>query len=714
MRRRGNSLYLGGPFIDQGRVGNSLAVNPGAVLPPTGPPPDLGTVPDNTVADGYSESPITPLKAVADATPNCDFVILGDSMAFHWQSVADGDTDQVGGRGAYRAFTSRRTAPLVFGFSGARTQQVMNCVRSAADGGVGLFDNISPTCVMIQCGTNNTPDPGVAEDVAAGMLALAYFVRLYSPSSRVILTSILPRSDATAAERQVIVDANAIAAADPFIEGYWVRWLEIHDEFVDGSDPVNDPFVDVYFGDHIHPALYGYQRFAELAEPDVTEIFGLVEASVGGADPAVVADDGDSSLTSSVITFSSVTIAEGEVLVLQCAMRDSFNQETMLPVVTWDGDAVSPLAAASRIGEGSTRSWLFFIEDAKTADLVVTPTNGPDETIAHYVILENVDVSSLDVLNNLVQSSYFIAGGVDPISKDSMILHMCAVQNNPATFTSLDDAFNTMLTQVDAASSFCARASYAVSDGSDGIPKFTRWLMTDYVGGSRAFVCHSLSIPRSGAAVPAAPSRVDASLTTGTVAASASLTLISGYTVSDSAHKLVALVSLENQTSSDFSITSAQWNGANLTPAVVETHLGGHAHKLAFYYLDGPTPGTGNIVVQTGAATMEVGYATAFLVQGAAAGVSAFDSDEAASGQLDSSITVADDYSIVYTGYGAGTNVNLSPTGTGVDISNIASASPSGGSGLSEEEADSGSLAYGWSTGATRILIAAVAFSPSS
>lgn len=130
----------------------------------------------------------------------------------------------------------------------------------------GELDGVNPKIVVLLAGTNNVgnrppadPDAKV-DDVTSGIQALFRVIQAKAPGAVIVLTAIFPRHD-NAAAMPVIdrINANLATLAD----GKRIRFLNI-----------NDKLAGMLTRDQLHPALPGYQVWADALKPIFTELLG--------------------------------------------------------------------------------------------------------------------------------------------------------------------------------------------------------------------------------------------------------------------------------------------------------------------------------------------------------------------------------------------------------------------------------------------------------
>jgi len=142
-----------------------------------------------------------------------------------------------------------------FGWGADQTQNILWCLEN------GELDVVNPKVVVLLAGTNNVGAGAQAPDVIRGLEAIVRTIRTKAPAATIILTGILPRIDKTAA-MPVINKINEELAK--LADGQKIRYLNVNDKFVAGT--LNP--------DKLHPALPGYQVWADALKPLLTELLG--------------------------------------------------------------------------------------------------------------------------------------------------------------------------------------------------------------------------------------------------------------------------------------------------------------------------------------------------------------------------------------------------------------------------------------------------------
>jgi len=139
----------------------------------------------------------------------------------------------------------------------------------------GELDGLHPKVIVILAGTNNIGNkvlPGGDEEKAEYILkayqAVLKTLGEKAPGAVIVLTAIFPRNDNMAVVPLIFrVDEKLSKLAD----GKKIRYLNINDKLADKEGRL---FPGMMGGDGIHPALKGYQVWAEALKPILTEILG--------------------------------------------------------------------------------------------------------------------------------------------------------------------------------------------------------------------------------------------------------------------------------------------------------------------------------------------------------------------------------------------------------------------------------------------------------
>jgi lysophospholipase L1-like esterase len=139
----------------------------------------------------------------------------------------------------------------------------------------GELDGINPKVVVLLGGTNNVgnrvPPEGVdaaAEDITSGLQAILRVMQSKAPDAVIILMGIFPRNDNM--DVMPVIDkinTNLARLAD----GRKVRFLNVNDRLADADGRL---YAGMMNADKLHPALKGYQVWADALKPLLTELLG--------------------------------------------------------------------------------------------------------------------------------------------------------------------------------------------------------------------------------------------------------------------------------------------------------------------------------------------------------------------------------------------------------------------------------------------------------
>jgi len=159
-----------------------------------------------------------------------------------------------------------------FGWGADTTQNILWRLQN------GELDGVHPKVIVLLAGTNNIGSgagPGSvagsvaerAEDVSRGIKAILDVMRGKAPAATIVLTAIFPRNDSMAA-MPVIEETNRRIAG--FADGRSIRYLNVNDRLADASGRLYDGMM----GDRLHPAIKGYQVWADALQPILLELLG--------------------------------------------------------------------------------------------------------------------------------------------------------------------------------------------------------------------------------------------------------------------------------------------------------------------------------------------------------------------------------------------------------------------------------------------------------
>jgi lysophospholipase L1-like esterase len=160
-----------------------------------------------------------------------------------------------------------------FGWGADRVENILWRLRN------GELDGVHPRVVVLLAGTNNVgntlPVAGIDSAVAnitSGLRAVVDAIKEKAPAAVIILTAIFPRNDNPA----VMPVINGINRnLEQFADGKSVRYLNVNNKLADPSGKLFDGMMNP---DRLHPALPGYQVWADALKPLFTELLGPPKA----------------------------------------------------------------------------------------------------------------------------------------------------------------------------------------------------------------------------------------------------------------------------------------------------------------------------------------------------------------------------------------------------------------------------------------------------
>jgi lysophospholipase L1-like esterase len=139
----------------------------------------------------------------------------------------------------------------------------------------GELDGVNPKVIVLLAGTNNVgrrvPPAGIeaaADEVTRGLRAIVQVMQAKAPDATIIVTGIFPRNDST--ETMPVIDrinGNLAAMAD----GKKLLFLNINGKLADANGVL---FEGMMNPDKLHPALKGYQVWADALKPLFAQILG--------------------------------------------------------------------------------------------------------------------------------------------------------------------------------------------------------------------------------------------------------------------------------------------------------------------------------------------------------------------------------------------------------------------------------------------------------
>jgi lysophospholipase L1-like esterase len=139
----------------------------------------------------------------------------------------------------------------------------------------GELDGVHPKVIVLLAGTNNVGDRPPAgdddakvENVTRGIQAILRVMQEKAPEATIILTAIFPRND----NMTVMPAINRInARLAGLADGNHIRFLNVNDKLADGEGRLLEGMMS---SDKLHPAVRGYQVWADGLKPILTELLG--------------------------------------------------------------------------------------------------------------------------------------------------------------------------------------------------------------------------------------------------------------------------------------------------------------------------------------------------------------------------------------------------------------------------------------------------------
>ena len=133
----------------------------------------------------------------------------------------------------------------------------------------GELDGVNPKIVVVQAGTNNLMPAGAvkAADIARGIKAIVDLCRAKAPEATVILTALFPRNDHPGLWPEI---SRINEQLSKMADGTRIRYIDINSKLAspDGA------LIEGMTVDGLHPAIKGYQVWADALKPIFREILG--------------------------------------------------------------------------------------------------------------------------------------------------------------------------------------------------------------------------------------------------------------------------------------------------------------------------------------------------------------------------------------------------------------------------------------------------------
>jgi len=157
-----------------------------------------------------------------------------------------------------------------FGWGADRTQNILWRLKN------GELDGVNPKIIVLLAGTNNVGktvpaagDDAKVADITRGIQAIVRTMQAWAPGAVIILTAIFPRNDNTAVMPTIDkINRNLSRLAD---SNHLIRYVNINDKLADPEGKLYDGMMNP---DNLHPAVKGYQVWADALKPIFTELLG--------------------------------------------------------------------------------------------------------------------------------------------------------------------------------------------------------------------------------------------------------------------------------------------------------------------------------------------------------------------------------------------------------------------------------------------------------
>lgn len=139
----------------------------------------------------------------------------------------------------------------------------------------GELDGVNPKVIVLLAGTNNVGnrvpeggDDAKVADITRGLRATVDLLHAKAPNATIVVTAIFPRNDNMAAMPTIHkINANLAMLAD----GKQIRYLNVNDKLADSQGRLYEGMMNP---DKLHPAVKGYQVWADALKPIFTELLG--------------------------------------------------------------------------------------------------------------------------------------------------------------------------------------------------------------------------------------------------------------------------------------------------------------------------------------------------------------------------------------------------------------------------------------------------------
>jgi (4-O-methyl)-D-glucuronate---lignin esterase len=150
-----------------------------------------------------------------------------------------------------------------FGWGADRTQNILWRLKN------GELDGVHPKIIVLLAGTNNVGAGDSADEVTRGIQAILRVMREKAPGAAIVLMGIFPRNDRMSLMPVIDrINENLAGLAD----GKTIRYLNINRQLAGPDGRLFEGMMNER--DKLHPALKGYQVWADALKPVFTELLG--------------------------------------------------------------------------------------------------------------------------------------------------------------------------------------------------------------------------------------------------------------------------------------------------------------------------------------------------------------------------------------------------------------------------------------------------------
>lgn len=186
---------------------------------------------------------------------NVDLLLMGDFLTDDWRG-----TPKNGVKAIFdKAFGNYR--PANFGQGGDHTQHVLWRLQN------GELEGITPKVMMLMIGGTNGSNGDAPEKIAAGIAAIIQTTRQKSPTTKILLLSVLPRAEKSGGLRNRHTSVNGLLSKLDD-NGKTVKYLDISDRFVQPDGTISKEVMP----DFVHLSERGYQIWAGAVEAALKEM----------------------------------------------------------------------------------------------------------------------------------------------------------------------------------------------------------------------------------------------------------------------------------------------------------------------------------------------------------------------------------------------------------------------------------------------------------